>query len=446
MATELTYGEAWDLIAVIVQILEALDGFANANTPNFADLQDDLIAENVGAYPVDVMRGVLDMRARLNETLTEDAVRAVLQPAMWEMGKAIGAPDYDSVAQVYERLREYMIANSETINGRGLTYGTITADGGNTGTGTIHELTTGPDGTDLQGATAETVTYEVTRDQNMGADKHAEIIEYRGQDASVDWLELQGSGIVEQITALDVRETERWIQNPGFDVYGGTTQPATSSEVEPTATTSVTGWTLSAVNAFKVSVDVTFSTPQGVSAPKSLRCIAAGTATQVLSATKRVAYDRYVPMHLEIQVYRKDACDRSFKLEIGNVSKTVSGADLDDAAWNRVAIDLDEDCWPENIIKDGLSVVLTVSGGTTGSFYVDNTLHGQMRRVDGRWLCPVGGATPFKRGDTWTQTISAPTARAKHAYWIDYRAGFGRDQGLSLPNDVLGAETVSDPT
>ena len=77
-------------------------------------------------------------------------------------------------------------------------------------------------------------------------------------------------------------------------------------------------------------------------------------------------------------------------------------------------------------------------GRRASLIFVPFVRFGLAENLIGTWMCPVGGSTPFLRGDVFTYTDSI-ASDSKIQRWL-FRA-----YGRYLPHATAAGETVTDP-
>jgi hypothetical protein len=387
-----------------------------------------------------VLASVKSDRAKLSEILAPGNVRAALEAHLLEIGRAAGIPERDPDL-IMVKLRDYMHANSYSVNSRNITFGTPAAITG-TGTGAIHRLTVDQDNYSLEGVFLEAKRAECRLDQGQ-TDKHAEVFEFRGVESEQDFLSVLGSGMRVAVTALHAGATSTgaYVQNPSFETYTGTA-PAASTESTPSTTTDITGWTLDATTNVRVELDTTYRGYPGEPADLySVRFVGNAYMEQILNDTVRPTFDPLIPMYCQVAIYRASTVTGNVSLTFGNVTETVALGSLSDNAWNIVKIDVDQDAWYKTWRKDNVSVkVQLASYGGSGHIKIDDVVVGPYTNVDGTWYAVVGGATPFEADDysTWTDALAGSEGIVQHWFW---RSGLG-----VLPSNNGGTETITDPS
>lgn len=441
--SSLSYANAWTQLNAVINVPQKLELFGNSTTPNFDGLHQVIRAATSGDYKGNVLAAVQAVRAGLNGLLGPAAVRALFLPALLDLARAIDSParDYDGImADLYI----YMHANSKTINSRGLTRGSPSAGGSNTGNGTLYRVTTDAKGYALESSHNEVKTFRCVADQlTAGGEKHRELWECKGAEA-LDFVNEQGSGLIVPLRCLDARDSAALLRNPSFDSYGGSTQPSASTPVTPSSVTAITGWTLDAVTSATVGIDTPtpYRTLVGETAAKWVKFGSNRTMQQTLNSVSRGKLRRDVPYIFQIAVYRESNADGTLTIRVGGINRAVTVSGLSNGAWNVVDVPdtQGQNCWYDAFYENDLDISIEWASRTTGSLYFDDIVWAPMTGIDGSFFSLVGGATPFKNDDTFTVTDSEAT-RGINQYWMSHRAA-----ALSLPSNNAGGETEVDPT
>lgn len=442
----LSYANASALEKKVADVLDDLELSLWSTTPNLASDCDTVEAANLGENQAAVAAAVRAMRNGASGLLTEEAVQAFLLPALQEMCVTIGAPeglnaDFDTAC---DRIRAYNVANSKTYNSRGITYGSTSAVTG-TGTGTIRQLTVDDEGFRLEGCHAETKTFVCDQDQT-GVEKHHEEFEIKGAVPYRDGLKRTGSGIVGRLRCRTIKDSARYISNPGFDQYSGTTQPSAGSEQAVTSTTAIDGWTLDSITGVSISLgpsDASYRDLVGVTG-YTVKFAASRTISQQLNLYQNPSFLQGKPIYKQVAVYRGSSCDGTLTLTFGATTRAVSMSSLSNNAWNVVTLTLDKGLYPRNFRSNNMVISYALSSWTTGYLHLDDVVMDEMDLVDGVYLLAVGGATPFLKGDLMTIAYSEAT-RGVRQYWRELRSGRGRRGKFSQPSDTGGTETEVDP-
>ena len=445
----LSFADASALDAKIIDVLDDLDLALWSTTPNLSTNTITVETANIGENQEAIASVVQSLRDGAGSLLTESAVQAILLPLVQEWCVSIGAPegrnvDFDTGM---DRIRDYYVANSKSNNSRGITYGSVSAVTG-TGNGTVRRLTVCDEGFSLEGCHAEAKRFECKLDQT-NVEKHHEVFEATGAVPFRDGLKRTGSGLVQRLVCLTTRDSSRYLTNPSFNQYEGTTQPTAGTEQTITAVTAITGWTADSVTSCKISLgpsDASYRDLVGEPAPSRM-CVkfeADRTLTQTLNQNQNPTFDQGVPYYFQVAVYRGSSCDGTLTITFGATTRAVDMTTLSNGAWNVVTLTLNKGLYPRNFRTNNMTVAFALASRTTGHLYLDDIVGPvPMTLVDGLWCVAVGGATPFVRGDYMTVTDSEAT-RGKRQYWHELRSGRGRRGKPSLPSNNAGSETEAD--
>lgn len=443
----------WSLLDKnVVDVLDDLELSLWSTTPNLAGNCDTVEGATVGEDAAEVMAMVQAIRNRASGQLTEDRVVEALLPVVREGCVTIGAPegrnvDFDAGV---DRLRDYFVANSKTVNSRSQTFGAVSAVTG-TGTGTVRYLTVDDEGFRLEGSHNETKTFTCLLDQS-NVEKHFEEFEVKGAVPYRDGLKRTGSGLVGKLVCLTTRNSQRYINNPSFSQYTGTTQPTASSEQtitsagSSTTDSSIAGWVADATTNIKVSVDTVYRDLATEPAASRISVKFEGSAYiyQQFNRNLNPQFKQRVPYHVQVAVYRGSSCDGNLVITFGATTRTVDMTTLSNGAWNVVTLTFDKGLYARNFRSNDMQLKFQLSSRTTGHLYLDDVIIEEMTPIDGLFYVVVGGATPFVRNDYQTIAVSEAT-RGTRSYWWNLRSGRGRRGGFSLPSDTGGTETEVDP-
>ena len=431
------------------RVCDMLDDFELSlwsTTPNLAGNCDTIEGNALGETPAEVMAMVQSIRNQVSGVLTEDAVMRALLPVVREGCVTIGAPEGKNVEfdAGMDRLRDYFVAQSKSVNSRSQTFGSASAVTG-TGNGTVRYLTVDDEGFRLEGAHNETKTFTCVLDQS-NVEKHFEEFEVKGATAYRDGLKRTGSALVGKLVCLTTRNSLRYLANPSFSQYQGTTQPSASSEQTITSTTAISNWTADATTNVKVSVDTVYR--DLVSEPSATRISVKFTGNayiyQQFNENVNQAFKQKVPYYVQVAVYRGSSCDGNLVITFGATSRTIDMTTLVNNSWNVVTLTLDKGLYARNFRTNNMQLKFELSSRTTGHLYLDDVILEEMTQIDGLWYVIVGGSTPFVRGDYQTIAVSEAT-RGVRGYWHELRSGRGRRGFFSLPSDTGGSETEVDP-
>jgi hypothetical protein len=94
-------------------------------------------------------------------------------------------------------------------------------------------------------------------------------------------------------------------------------------------------------------------------------------------------------------------------------------------------------CWPDNFMQNDMTLYIDWAR-TSGDLLIDDVMLVPMSAFRGQWYMPIGGATPYVKGDkfTWSDSISSDSIIQ---YWLAHAFS------MYLPHNAAGAETWADP-
>lgn len=440
------FASIWAQLGATLEVPDTALGWAST----VQSAEDAVITGRDGLYTPDATILVSRMKANVAGLMGRGTLQGLFFPHLREFSRLnteADATDASFLRHLF-LLKEYMDANSLSINSRGMTFGSISAGGGNTGDGEVVRVTVDPEGNTLEGTTPEAKSANCTHDENNGAEKHAELFRFEGGTINTDGLEFTGSGImgsrVKAITAADGP-----VFNPSFEQNS-----ATADDEAPSSTTAISGWTITSSTAnYKLRTNAAYvyrGYPQAPSTLWGLEIEGNDTIAQVVKDQRpQYSFGRRVPFLCQIKVKRLASCDGTVTLHLGSSSKALDLTTISNDTWTTLRIDLDEACYGETFNKADLDVKIVTSGITTGTVAVDDLLCAPLTLLNGHWYGVVGGATPFLHDDTFTWTDTDGGTRAVYSYWLWRAVGaWPGSAGIDfwLPTNNAGSETVSDPS
>ena len=369
----------------VVRILNEFEKYASSNTEKFTGDDASHEAEFLGSlqteynYHRDMTASVEGFRQSLSAAYERGA--SMLTPVLWELGKVLGIPEKNP-QQIIDRLYLYMIANTQRVKSRAMTFG-VPTQSGNTGTGQLLRLTKDAYDFDLENQSTELTTATCTSDMHSGSVKHEELFEIRGTDANRDRLKIEGSGRVGTLRSVSARDTARYLQNPSFSEYAGTTGT-------PTA---IPGWTFSVGTVSNVDIETTtyYRDFQGDTTPASLKINTSSTIKQTLD-TRNAYFNPNLPLYGQVAVYKPSGVTGNFTFTVGNENKTVALSAFDNDALSIVRAPCkgtsyvtiggqkgfgqsgSEECWFRHFNKSGVDVQVAMASLSGGSIYVDDII------------------------------------------------------------------------
>ena len=161
----------------VARILNEFEKYASSNTEKFTGDSGSHEAEFLGSlqteynYHRDMTASVEGFRQSLSSAYERGS--SMLIPVLWELGKVLGFPEKNP-QQIIDRLYLYMIANTQKVKSRAMTYA-VPAQSGNTGTGQLLRLNVDQYDYNIENQSTELKTVECTSDMHSGAVKHEEL-------------------------------------------------------------------------------------------------------------------------------------------------------------------------------------------------------------------------------------------------------------------------------
>lgn len=423
MPTQPTYAEAVTMMKNACAAFRSTYNFGNSASPNFEAKDQALYASLKGDYGGSIYGPVYEARRFISNAILSgaDSVRACIMA----LAQVLDFPETDA-DQAFQRVYQYFVDNTKSVNSREMTYGSVSAVGSPVGNGSIHRLTVDKFGFDIEACVAETKTAKVIADETSGARPHEEVFEVRGEPAEVDALKFDGSGVIGNLTALSGLTSQQFLINPSFD-NDAAADPATV----------VTGWTPgTSVSNFAI-VSSSYRTLFGVTSPKSVRFKTNDKLSQGFFA-RGIQLDPITPWYLQVALQRESSCDGTATIRCGSNSKAVTVSTLTNGVWSILKLDLNKFLFFDNFNEANLDVEIELASRTTGTLLVDDVTFGPMQFLGGLWHAPVGGSTKWRRNDAYNWTDSEGATALLQ--WFLTLAGY------YLPGNKVGGETETDPS
>lgn len=440
-----TFAEIMGFFARVLDLSDEIEKFADAAATGYVAMESAAIQDLETDYVAGIAGGLDAKRAALAAAC--ETIRGPCNYVLLEVAKAIDS-QAEGLTEIWRDLYDYMYDNGDYVNSREFSFGTPSADGGNVGNGEMLRVTNDDRGMPTEGWQSDVYTAECVRDARQIGVSYEEEFRVRGTAATKDELARTGTGLDVALRCVSERTSERYVLNPGFETYGGTT-PTAGTDKQPT---SLSGWTPASggFTNVKVSVDQLYRTPPGSSTSISLHVEDNETISQDLVDIRGTRIDKDTPYHVALAVYRAANCDGNLVLTLGGVTRTVAMSTLNNGAWNVVHLVATAGAsnWYEAIKENDLTLSIQLTGRTTGTTYWDAIIFAPFallgggdsvgRGAMGTWAILVAGATPYVAGDEFTITDTEGGTRAVNQYWCAI-AGYGY-----LPSTSAGYETIAD--
>lgn len=333
------------------------------------------------------------------------AARSVLGPILTAYcHHVVGVPERDPIAAL-DRIYTYFNDTPKQVVSRTFTFGSVSAGGSNTGSGTVRRLTADENSFDLEAAHADTKTIKCVADANTGALRHEEVFEIRGKNADVDLLPFgsgSGSGLAfrgGRVRSLSSRDSV--VRNPAWQKRTVATEPAASTPYTLTANDTITDWTATDNTQIDLDIDTTYRGAPGITTPTSLVLNGNVTLTQDFNDAN-IALDPNTPYWYQLAWQRRSSCDGTLALRVGAQSISVDVSTGTNGVWNLLVPTLGSANWPANIVESDADIDIQLSSNTTGNVVLGPVIVAPMFPFDGLWYAIVGGATPFLLDDSFT--------------------------------------------
>ena len=421
---------------VDAQVLLAIDNAARRETDNVIDLINSLETAGEGTYMDRQIAAARETARGLSGLLTPEAIRRHLDPVMLAYGEVIGKPNASPTDLATRLVPRYFIDNSKTVQSREISFGSISMDGSNTGTGAIYRMPVDADNLTLEDAWAEAYRAEIELDASHGVQRNREVFLIEGAQAWPNSLQRSGSGTEFRLACVDHRSSI--VRNAGFENRSGT----------DAAPTGITSWT-SDVAVIGDGTDYQFSTTvyqSGRNASerrRSLQILLDRTLTQRLDLSGR-GLTKGVPMYGQL-AWKADGGTAgvgtlTFSIGALTVSVVISGQ----TGWNVLQLPLTTTAWPRNIYDSDPLTVTVDWVRTSGDILIDDVILVPFTKVprSNEWLVAVGGATPFVERDfgTWTNTEQdSPYAVIQDFIWRGYGVYWNHSTTPSITDPQLAA-------
>ena len=428
--------ELEDQLKKAVDVLDSsLSGLASTAATKVDTYQESIESDFAASQSV----AAANFRAACAGAL--DQAGEVLSPILVAYNHHIANGPETDVQGSITRVYDYFVDNSKTIKSRGITYGSPTADGGNTGTGVVYRLTKDEENYDREAVNLETKTLECTADAGSGALKHEEVFELRGQSQAIDSLVSGGSGIKTGGFKARVSSSSK-IKNSSFGQASIGNAPSSGSPSTFGASDSLTSWTVSAgaITSLQLDVDTVARDTVGDATPTALRFLGNCGIKQTFD-TANLRLSLATPWYLEVWVYREGNATGTFTITCGSKSQAFTIGSLTNAAWNRCVMDVDRDMWPGRFNAANAAIDLAVTSLTTSTILIDELVFVPMYEADGTFfhISPSSGtgATDFLLEDkySWADSLTGSDSKIQKFMW----RAFGR----YLPHS--GSPTITDP-
>ena len=441
-------------IKAINQFRDVATG-ANSPVPDLPDLLDncETVLDSTDAH--DVLSGVPELFdgfkdsavswiGQLNNKVTQ---RITDRVKILEELNGIGQDT--SLQNVLMQLYRDMVDSSESINASSVTLGSVTADGGNAGNGTVlldkvldrvsppgPGMSANPEYKGVNSelaATSDGMSVTCVRDEDSdGTPSGEEVFLWQGQPAArsaFDW-KTEGSGLSLEVPTLN---SYALVDNKDFEAWD-TNVPESWTIDSGTAGTHIIEET-SAADVFRGSSALKF-TGDG--------------STGTLKISQDVLQGAFVPgKRYLLACYVKgnaSVAAGTLTIQFESASGGYTAASSEKIEMNAAALAAQTSYGIESFyitmpdqIPDDFELVIKVTGTLTNavSVRVDSLAVGPVVWGNGVNIAVVAGSTAFVRNDRLTFTISNNDAGVFQTY-------FRKQYGVQMPSDTGGTETQAD--
>lgn len=411
----------------VTDLYEEARNFGEVNAANWVALENTLVQGLETDYADAILAAVKGSRGRLAGLLADypAAVRPLFRE--WMKLAAVNAPNLDDQGMI-DRLYDRLIASGDRIGSRVFVYGTPAAGGGNAGDGTLLRLTVDERNFAIESGHVGVSTLTCVRDQATGTERHEEVFEFRGAAAGPDLLAVSGSGVRREVAAASARNS--LLLNPSFSRRSGTDAvPTDITDWTSSTTVNATNYTFDPTNVYR-------SDPTDGGTPRALNLNVTENLTQRLDR-RRTRLDAKTPYLLRVAWNRAvGAASGTLLLRLGAVNNSVAVAAQ--AGWNMLyaVATPGQNNWYRQFDEDLIDVAIEWTR-TAGILLIDEVMLIPGVQVDGLWYWLIGGATPFRKDDTFSLTDTETGAVMQR--WM--ARGFSRH----LPHSTGGGITITDP-
>ena len=364
-----------------------------------------------------------------------DRVAAADARHLIDLKRAIGSSAAASSARFWLDLSEYMITNSQSVNSRAITYGSVSAGGGNVGTGTIYRLTEDERDKPIEAVVLDVASVRCTKDRQGGAAVGREEFELYYGDEGLDVLESLGSAERGRLLA---HSGDELLANASFQTLEG-------SAASPT---DIPGWTVTDLSNVALAVNssrFTFDETNYFRASPDEAAAELPRALNIKVSCRLRQYVRELGISLDFTKPYLAGCRWNrqvgsgagdLKIAMGAEEVTVTAAAQ--TGWQTLILAQTEDLWYATFNEDDLDFMIEWTR-TSGDLLIDDVFFAAMDRFGNLWYFALGGATPFKRGDifTFTDALSGSEAKVQRFHDDVYN--------VWLPSDNAAGETITDP-
>lgn len=417
----------------------------NAAAAQFLTDQAAAVAVQDGNYVPEMNAGLLAARNSLNAALEAAGssangdggyVAPILRSWAEDLAGADVAPSDDPRA-IARRIYDRLVASSQTIQSRQITYDTPSAGGANVGTGSVKRLTVDANNFKLEAAYLDPESAQVTQDALSGTNPGQELWLFRGTRANRDRLVVLGSGASKPIAAKNASDS--YVGNPSFAIYDDATTPTTIDQWAPGS--SIANFSIDTAHWYAGFDDDGDQTHQSVVFKANDKLVQTIDGLQAKFTPDQ-------PVYAQIAYNRSIAgADGTLTFRLGGVSVSVNLASAP-AGWNVLSIPIGTSSWLKAFDKNDFTVEIEVSGGSVFGLRVDDVRVVPFDYWNGTWWAMISaglteaGYSAGVRADwlvgdvfTWQDELSSTEGKIQFLLFL---LGLGSWPSSATP-------TIADP-
>lgn len=443
----------WD---AAVDLLDQTRAFSDGTVAvlDGTGLLDVLEQSLKGQYtPANLANAAASFRATLSSLADQGRALEFLSPILFDYGLLISeGGGYTDLGRLSQALYEHFVKNDLSVQSRAISYDTTATTGkwpGDpgtiTGNGSMTRLTVDANAFNMEACFVETKRWRCRRDQNTGAQEHAEEWECLGLASSPDALLRQnrssaptfGSGTRSNRTIRSLHAGTSaggsLLRNSSFDSYdSAVTENKFVGWDQSYTTMTASGVTQDTTNYYRGSPG-TASGSEG-----SLKLTVSGGGSNKIVMTQTLANMRTGRLNSALPYFLRvmwngtpgSAVGGTIKLRLGSTEVTVAVAQ---SGWQELLIPADADTWFQNFNQDDFGIDIEWYGGTSGYVVFDDVIFAPYELVDGTFWALRGGTTSWLVDDTLTFTDTGGLPSVAKIQWWYWVAGLGYLPSAATP-------------
>lgn len=325
--------------------------------------------------------------------------------ALEMFGDTLGAQSGLSLQQYIDLLFKYMGDNSLEVKSRGVSYGSATDNGGNTGNQTLSVCGTSRYNQVIESTTIETLTFEMTSptsgQRNTGQERYSVKGDGRGSRSPLDGV---GTGV-----SLNGDTPFYTAIEPGISGIIGRGKNGSFDNAFGSGTTDkIPFWTIpSGDGNIARDTDTADIARDRGTVPQASLVITGNCVIQFNFREQGISLSSLAPyiFGLRYKASVNNVCNLDVRLgtDTGTYSVDVNSGALSTTYVNLVSDPDVNDAWREVFDTDGNPILeIEVSSYNTGTLHIDDPFVAEMTNIGGRWCAIVSGLTKPIIGDSHT--------------------------------------------